>query len=172
MMTIRQLILGLACALIAAPALAQTNNRVPIPLGSRNLGPPQPTPATLVVEPVAMFIAACDADGDARVTREELHRCVARSCAAIDTGHADTLGYIAFADWAEKYLGDRNALPSPFETDANGDNRVSLAELDAKFDAIFTRLDRDKDGFLTRAELLTIRGDAGRGPGDDRRRRR
>jgi hypothetical protein len=160
-MTMRAAIL-LALTLIAAPALAQ--DRVPIPLGSgKGPGPVGPTPPSLVVEPVAMMIAACDADGDGHVSRDEMHRGLAKSFAAIDTGKSGTLGYIAFADWAERWLGDRTALPSPFETDIDGDNRITLAELEAKFDAIFVRLDKDKDGYLTRAELLTIRADLNRG---------
>ena len=119
-------------------------------------GPGQP-PATMVVEPVAMMIAACDTDGDGRTTAAELHACVERSFAAIDTGHKGSLGYIEFADWAERWLGDRNALPSPFEVDADGDNRITLAEIQVKMAQIFRRLDRDHDGVVTRAECLTIR---------------
>lgn len=119
-------------------------------------GPGQP-PATMMVEPVAMMIAACDLDGDGGTTAAELHTCVARSFAAIDTAHQGSLGYIAFADWAERWLGDRNALPGPFETDTDGDNRITLAELQAKMAQIFRRLDRDHDGVVTRAECLTIR---------------
>jgi hypothetical protein len=132
-------------------------------------GPPPLPPATLVAEPVALAIAGFDADGDARVTRAELAAGVKRSFASV-AGSADTLGYIAFADWAERYLGNRSALPSPFETDANGDNRIGLAELEAKFAEVFARLDADKDGVLTRAELLTIRADAGRAPDKKRRK--
>lgn len=131
--------------------------------------PAQP-PATMVVEPVAVAIAGFDADGDARVTRAELSAGVARSFAAIDTAGAGSLGYIAFADWAERFLGDRNALPSPFETDANGDDRITAAELAAKFAEVFARLDRDRDGVVTRAELLTIRATVpGDPPGKKRR---
>lgn len=151
----------------AMPAAAQTSDRVPIPLGSKN--PPQSAaaPPVLVVEPVAMMIATFDADGDGNVTRDEMRKGVARSFEAIDTVHTGKLGYIAFADWARKWLGDPNALPSAYETDADGDNQITLAELEARFDQIFTRLDKDKDGVLTRAELLTIRafpmGDGPRG---------
>ena len=120
-------------------------------------GPPTQPPATMVVEPVAMMIAAFDADGDARVTKAELEAGVRRSFDAADTAKVGTIGYIAFADWAERNLGDRNALPSPFETDRNGDDRIALPELQAKFAEIDSRLDRDRDGVLTRAELLTIR---------------
>ena len=125
-------------------------------------GPAAQPPATLVAEPVAMALAGFDADGNARVTRVEMTAGVARSFAAVDVGNTGTLGYIAFADWAERCLGNRSALPSPFETDRDGDNCISLAELQAKFAEIFARLDRDGDGALTRAELLTIRADAGR----------
>lgn len=150
--------LAVALAVIAAPAAAQnTGGNVPIPLGGKGPPPVGPTPPSLVVEPVAMMIAACDADEDGRTSRAEMHRCLAKSFAAIDTGNSGKLGYIAFADWAERYLGNRTALPSPFETDADGDDKITLAELDAKFDDIFTRLDTDKDGYVTRAEVLTVR---------------
>ena len=159
--------LFLALALLAAPAAGQN---VPIPLGSGNgPAPVGPVAPSLVVEPAAMMIAGCDADGDGRTSRDELHRCLARSFAAIDTAGTGKLGYIAFADWAERWLGDRTALPSPFETDADGDDKITLAELDAKFDAIFARLDTNRDGFLSRTELLTIRANIA--PDFDRRKK-
>ena len=118
--------------------------------------PPQP-PATMVVEPVAMAIAAADADRDARSSRAELD-------AFIQASFPAATGYLGFADWAERWLGDRNALPSPLEVDADGDNRITPAEMLAAMRTVFVRLDRDKDGFVTRAEALTIRASAG-GPG-------
>jgi len=157
-------ILALALLLLSVPAMAQ---RAPDPTAPT---PPvtQPPSATIMAEPVALMIAACDADGDALVTRAELHACVAHSFASIDTAKSGAIGYIAFADWAERWLGDRTALPSPFETDTDGDNKITLAELQAKLDRIFDRLDRDKDGALKRSELLTLslpRGGFGGGPG-------
>ena len=167
---------ALAPALVAAllaigpsrPAAAQNDNREPVPLGSTKNAPVSlAAPPILVVEPVAMMIATFDTDGDGRVTRDEMRKGVAKSFAAIDTGNTGKLGYIAFSDWAQKWLGDPNALPSAYETDSDSDNQITLAELEAKFDQIFTRLDKDKDGVLTRSELLTIRafpmGDGGRG---------
>jgi hypothetical protein len=158
---------ALALALTPGAAAAQNDNRVPIPLGSKKAPASIAAPPILVVEPVAMMIATFDSDGDGRVTRDEMNKGVARSFAAIDTAHAGKLGYIGFADWAQKWLGDPNALPGPFETDADSDNQITLVELQAKFEQIFARLDKDKDGALTRAELLTIRafpmGDGQRG---------
>ncbi len=138
---------------LAVPLSAQT---VP------SVTPPQQRQpaATIVAEPAAMFIAACDANGDGRTTRDELTACVARTFADVDTGHAGSIGYIGYADWALKWLGDRNALPSPFGVDRDGDNRITLAELEAQFSSLFDRFDVDKDGAATRAELLTIRAGA------------
>ena len=90
-------------------------------------------------------------------TVAELDAGVRRSFAAIDTAHGGSFGYIGYSDWALRWLGDRNALPSPFEVDADGDNRITLAELQAQFARVFARLDKDGDGVVTRAEALTIR---------------
>ncbi|WP_174291843.1 EF-hand domain-containing protein [Sphingomonas bacterium] len=125
-----------------------------------------PTAATMVVAPVAMAIAGFDTDGDGRTSRAELTAGIARSFAAVDTGHSGSLRYLDYAEWALRYLGDRNALPSPFEVDANGDDRISLAELQAAFAAAFDRMDTNHDGSVSRAELLTIR--EGRVPDDGR----
>lgn len=133
--------------------------------------PYRPAAATIVAEPVAMTIAAFDTDGDARVTKAEVTAGVERSFASIDTDKKGTLGYIAFADWATRWLGDPNAVPSPFEVDRDGDNRITLTELQDRFAEIFDRFDKDKDGILIRSELLTIRGSATRMP-DDRERDR
>ncbi len=143
------MLLVLALPLTVAAQDAPAPQYVP-PIG-------QPPVQTMVVEPVAMMLAACDADGDARTTREEARACVTKSFASIDTAKAGSIGYIGYSDWAARWLGDANALPSPFETDADHDNRITAAELTVKIGSIFTRLDRDSDGVLTRAELLTVR---------------
>jgi Ca2+-binding EF-hand superfamily protein len=44
--------------------------------------------------------------------------------------------------------------------------------MQAKFDAIFARLDRDHDGKLTRSELLVIRANPGGYWNDDRKHKK
>ncbi|WP_374138366.1 MULTISPECIES: EF-hand domain-containing protein [unclassified Sphingomonas] len=135
----------------------------------------QPPSATIMAEPVALFLGATDADGDARVTRAEAQAGVARSFATVETTTPGSIGYIGLSEWAERWLGDRNALPSAYETDTDADNRITLAELSAQIDRTFTRLDRNKDGVLVRSELLTLdsaRGQFGRGLNGRERRGR
>lgn len=128
--------------------------------------PAQP-PATIVAEPAALAIAAFDANGDAKVTRAELDAGLTRSFATADGA---AIGYIAYADWALMWLGDRNALPSPFEVDRDGDDKITLAELRTCFGRYLARYDLDKDGVLTRAELVSIRASAGGPEGRGKKR--
>ena len=160
--------LAATLAIVIGAAVSAQDTRVMLPVQLGTQGSPaiangssgQP-PATMVVEPVAMMIAACDADNDGKTTRAELVQCVTKSFDAIDTGHKGSIGYIDYSDWALKWLGDRNALPSPFTVDSDGDNRITIIELQAEFTTLFTRFDTDRDGAVTRAELLTIRATAG-----------
>jgi hypothetical protein len=92
--------------MLLALALLQAIVAAPPPAGT-----PQP-PATIFAEPAALFIAACDTNGDGRVTQAELTAGVARSYATAEGAATGSIGYIAFADWAQAWLGDRNALPS------------------------------------------------------------
>ena len=154
-------------ALALILAAAQTTPATP---------PPQPGMATpiplMIAEPVAMAIAAFDADHDGSVTRAEFDAGVRRSFEVSAKGQP-AMGYIAFGDWSERWLGNRNALPSPFEVDGDGDNRITLPELQARFDLFFTRFDADKDGTLRRSELLTVRAlpTPGQRPGEGENRR-
>ncbi len=137
-------------ALLLAAAAQDRPAPPPVPTAA-----PAPIPL-MIAEPVAMAIAAFDADGDGIVTRAEFDSGVKRSFDAVAKGQP-AIGYIAFGDWSDRWLGNRNALPSPFEVDQNGDNRISLPELQARFDLFFTRFDNDKDGSIRRSELLTVR---------------
>lgn len=150
-------LLPLLALLVAGPASAQDSAP---PVAVR---PAQPV-ATIIAEPVAMMIAAFDGDFDARVTRAEFDTGVRRSFDSADTARAGSIGYLAFSDWSERWLGNRNALPSPFETDRDGDNRIRAAEFEARFEMFFRRFDADKDGVLLRRELVTLR----QPPGDPR----
>lgn len=159
-------------ALAAALAAQQQPPAPGVPLQPPLPGA-EPIPL-MIAEPVAMAIAAFDADGDGVVTRAEFDAGVSKSFDSVAKGQA-SIGYIQFGDWSERWLGNRNALPSPFEVDQDGDNRISLGELRARFALFFTRFDRDKNGSITRSELLTTRPmpqPGGRRGDEDRRPKR
>ncbi len=144
--------------LLSLVAAAAAPAQEPPPIVVRAPAPAQPqTPATMVVEPVAMMIATFDANGDALVDRSEMIDGVRASFEAIDTAHTGALRYIAYSDWAARFLGDANALPSPFEVDRNNDGQVTLDEMLDQFSRLFARYDKDGSKTISRAELLTFR---------------
>lgn len=149
-----RLIPMLAGLILAPSALAQTTPPPVTPTPGQRA--PQPV-ANIIAEPVALMIAAFDSDGDARVTRTEFEAGLSKSFASADPEKSGSIGYIRYADWALTWLGDRNALPGPFEVDTDGNNRITLAELRARFDLLFARFDTDKDGVLVRSELVLVR---------------
>ncbi|MGI4731244.1 MAG: EF-hand domain-containing protein [Janthinobacterium lividum] len=159
-----------AVVLLSSPAIAQRGQRGGgAPSGDTPAARPQPPAgserATIMAEPVGMLIAGFDTDGDGRTSRAELAAGVTRTFRSIDTADTGRLGYIEFADWAERWLGDRNALPSPFTVDTNADNVITPDELQAAIAHIYDRFDQKKDGMVTRAELLTIHDAPGIGGG-------
>ena len=145
----------LLAAFAASPVFAQQAR--PAQVAPVVPGPQAQPAATVMAEPVAMMIAAFDSDGDALVSRAEFDAGLRHSFDSVDTRKTGSLGYIAFSDWSERWLGDRNTLPSPFETDRDGDNRITWDEPAARFDLLFARFDTNKDGSLSRSELLTLR---------------
>lgn len=150
--------------MILALLLALAQDRPEIPVGSG--GKPaayRPAPATIVAEPVALFIVFADQDRDGKTTLAELRKTALEATAADPPWRARGdagIGYIQYSDWAERWLGDRNPIPTPFEIDRNGDNRITFEEFSDRLEAIFARFDANKDGAVTRAELLTIRNSA------------
>lgn len=153
----------LAGLLVASPAFAQTADAPPGGGDAARLK--RPPVSTIIAEPVAMMIAAFDTDGDAKVTRAEFDAGLKHAWAGIAGGSAS---YIAYADWAKTWLGDPNALPSPFEVDTDGDNRITFEELAARFDLFFTRFDANKDGVIERSELVELNNPSTMGPGGRR----
>ena len=128
--------------------------------------PPTPqVPATILVEPVAALIATFDGEPDGGtdevrdgfVERSEISAGIERTFRLSDPANTGKLRYIAYGDWALRWLGDRAALPSPYEVDRDNDDAVTLLELQDHFSRLFARYDKDGDKRISRAELLTFR---------------
>jgi Ca2+-binding EF-hand superfamily protein len=106
------------------------------------------------VAPVGVLIAGFDADGDARTSRDELKAGTKRSFDLADQNKDGKLGLLELSQWSTTWLGDGSALPGRFDFDRDADDSISPAEFAAELDRRFTRFDADKDGFVTRGELL------------------
>jgi hypothetical protein len=114
-------------------------------------------PISEVAEPLALAVAGFDADRDGRTTRAEYDSGLAATFAAADRDGDEALGYIEYSLWAQTWLGSQSALPGPFAIDADGNDRLSRAEFLAEFARQYQRFDRDSDGAVSHAELLTMR---------------
>jgi len=135
-------------ALLAASSPASAKKRPPVLLS-------QPT---ISASPIALMIAAFDRDGDAVVTRAEFDAGVARSFADGDGNGDGRITLIELSAWSLKWLGNAGALPGQFDFDRDGDDAVSRAEYAAEFDRRFAGFDKDRDGNLFRAELISLTG--------------
>jgi hypothetical protein len=145
-----------AAALAAQPVPLPAPPPVTIRPGTAPEGT-TPVPISETAEPLGLAIAGFDGDHDGRTSLAEFDAALARTFAAADRDRDGALGYIEYAGWAETWLGSATALPGPFAIDADGDNRLAQAEFTAEFRRHFTRLDKNADGSVSRAELLTLR---------------
>lgn len=141
--------------LLALIAAAQPQAPVEIRPGETPEGV-SAVPISETAEPVGLAIASFDADRDGRTARAELNEALLRSFAVADRDGDGQLGYIEYSGWATVWLGSATALPGPYAIDADGDDRISREELLAEFGRHFMRLDRDSDGAISHAELLTV----------------
>ena len=135
-------------ALLAASSPASAKKRPPLLLS-------QPT---ISASPIALMIAGFDRDGDAVVTRTEYDAGVARSFANGDANADGRITLIELSAWSLKWLGHAGALPGQFDFDRDGDDAVSRAEYAAEFDRRLAGFDKDRDGNLFRAELISLTG--------------
>ncbi len=106
------------------------------------------------VAPVGVLIAGFDTDGDGRTSREELRHGTLRMFGLADQNKDGKLGLLELSQWSAVWLGDVSALPGRFDFDRDADDSISAAEFTAELERRFTRFDADKDGFVTRGELL------------------
>ncbi|RJF90826.1 EF-hand domain-containing protein [Sphingomonas cavernae] len=111
---------------------------------------------TISATPAAVMIAGFDRDQDTRVTRAEFDAGLDRSFKHGDTNADAQISLIELSGWAQSWLGHSGALPGQYDFDRDGDDRVSRDEYRVEFNRRFAEMDKDKDGVLVRAELITL----------------
>ncbi len=123
--------------------------------------------------PVALLMVGFDSDGDAHLSRAELAAGIADQFKRADSDGDGQLGLIELASWSRTWLGSENVKPGRFDFDRNADDRISAEEFQTELTRHFNLFDTDRDGSVTRAELLSIDpGKACASPEQGRRQRR
>lgn len=137
------LLLALGGMLCATAAFAQSRGEI------------RPVPPTIIAKPLAIAVAGFDSDGDMLVSRAEYDAGVARSFAKGDRDGDGAMGLIEFTAWSEAALGNPGTVPGPFDFDRDGDDRISRKEFETHFAGRLSEMDGNKDGSLSRSELVT-----------------
>mgnify|MGYP005845394363 CR=1 FL=1 len=97
-----------------------------------------------------------DADGDGKVTRAEIDAARAADLATYDANRDGVLSVEEFAELHAARTRDRMVRHFQF-LDADGDGKVTEAEMEAPAARMLRRLDADGDGAVTREEVAEAR---------------
>lgn len=120
----------------------------------RPAGPLRELAGAVLVRPVGLVFADIDSDGDAVLTSLEIEVGTAAQFAKFDRDSSAVWSFVEQGDWAETHLGDRYALPSAMQMDTDGNGTIVLDEFQAAIAAAARLADTDKDGAVSRSELL------------------
>jgi hypothetical protein len=95
-----------------------------------------------------------DANHDLIVTSDELAAGIHDEWLRLDRDNNGGASGFEVADWAAAVLGDPEAEPNRLAFDVDFNLTVTPREFDIGLRRLFTDMDRNGDGMLTRAELL------------------
>lgn len=161
MFTPRPAALAATSALLGVLLIAACASRQP-PRGGPQGGPPSGgnrTSASLdggqIARPIALLFTGMDTSHDRATDPAELAHGIAAEWASLPADPRGTVPALEISAWAATALGNPEALPNQISFDVNLDGRISQEEFAARLKAEFARLDRDHDGRLTRAEMLS-----------------
>lgn len=108
-----------------------------------------------ITRPVALFFTSLDTNDDFIVSKSELDDAIPREFGRADTDQSGVLTGFEMADWCALVLGDKEAQPDLRAMDNDLNYTVTEHEFAVALRHEFNRMDRNQDGFLTRAEMLT-----------------
>lgn len=107
-----------------------------------------------IARPVSLLFVGFDTNDDQVTTSEELAAGLKTEFARADRDKDGFISGFEMVDWATLMMGDKEAQPDYRTMNSDLGQSVSPDEFTKAFQHEFTRMDRDGDGRLTRAELL------------------
>ncbi|WP_395645897.1 EF-hand domain-containing protein [Terricaulis sp.] len=106
-----------------------------------------------------MFVSF-DADGDLRITADEISAGTQREFSRADTSGDGQLQPIEFQNWSNTVLGGTSIGPYRLDFDRNVDNVITRDEFNTEINGRVRDYDENEDGVLTRAEFVRLVGQA------------
>ena len=161
----------LAIALTALALAASCASNDPPERGG---GPPGmremrgPSFAEIQARPAAMLFVAMDSDADLLTSSNEAAAGIETEWARADADGDGQVSGFEMEAWSLAVLGSIDAAPVRIAFDVDLDGAVTPAEFQTRLGDEFHRMDRNKDGSLSRAEMLAEVRATARGGGDQR----
>lgn len=143
-------VLALGCATACASG----------PPGPPGGGPPDgQRPGSMLQEakiarPIAILFTGMDANRDLVLTKDELEAAVPVEFARADVDQSGVITGFEMTDWCRLMLGDKEAQPDMRAADTDMNYTITPQEFAVALRHEFTRMDKDQDGRITRAEML------------------
>jgi len=160
--------LVLALAGIGLTACATKPDRDRPPRGENSQDRPGRTSGTFL-QPSAILFADMDVDQDKMTSQAEMQAGVQFEWDKFERNPSGTV----FAQWSLKTLGSTDANPTFMSFDRDFNGVITEAEFTTQFKALFSRFDKNGDGFVDRSEMIVAVqapiGRAQRGEGSERR---
>ncbi|WP_018997195.1 EF-hand domain-containing protein [Hirschia maritima] len=107
-----------------------------------------------VAQPLALLFASMDKSGDNQTSISELNTYTDAQWNTLNLKNDSGLRSFAYQKWATENLGHSDAMPSfiGFDTDLSG--YITKLEFETCLRRNFDLLDKDKNGLISRTELL------------------
>lgn len=107
-----------------------------------------------IARPIAILFTGMDANRDLVLTREELEAAIPIEFARADVDNSAVITGFEMTDWCRLMMGDKEAQPDMRAVDSDMNYTVTPPEFTTALRREFTRMDKDQDGRITRAEML------------------
>jgi len=119
---------------------------------------------------LAVLFTSMDRDFDLRVTYDEASEAMAAHWDRIDEDGDGRASIVDISLWSERVLGSPYALPNYTMFDRDQNKEISRVEFMDRLNMEFKKMDQNKDGALSRKELLAA-SKRSSGPDDEMQNR-